>query len=240
MRVSPFVVAGVMAAGATASAAGQATTWPVHSMERPKPPIVNPAPVPSDALVLSSLDAWQDAEGRDASWTEGEGWFEVRPGAGSIQTREAFRDVQLHIEWMAPRAGEGGQNWGNSGVYLMSRYEVQVLNSFGNETYADGQAASLYGQFPPQVNASLPPGTWQTYDIVFHAPRFRADGTVADSAVVTVFHNGVLVQDHVRLRGATAHAREARYEAHEDRLPIVLQDHGERVRFRNIWVRELN
>jgi hypothetical protein len=161
-------------------------------------------------------------------------------GTGSLRTARSFGDIQLHIEWRAatpPTAS--GQNRSNSGVFLMGRYEVQVLDSYQNETYADGQAAALYGQRPPLVNASRPPGEWQTYDIVFRRPRFAADGRVLEPARITLLHNGVLVHDAVAFTGATAHMRAASYEAHEDRLPISLQDHGDPVRFRNIWVREL-
>ena len=199
--------------------------------------------VPGDAVILfdgTGLDAWQRQDGTPAAWVVRDGYMEIAPGTGSIATRQAFGDVQLHIEFATPNppAGEG-QEPGNSGVYLMSTYEVQVLDSYGNDTYPDGQAAAIYGQFPPLVNASRPPGQWQSYDIVFHRPHFAADGTVRDSATLTVFHNGVLVHDRVALRGGTTHQREARYAAHPDRLPLMLQDHGERVRYRNVWVREL-
>ncbi|MEX0692565.1 MAG: DUF1080 domain-containing protein [Gemmatimonadales bacterium] len=226
----------------------QASAWPVHAMDRPRPPIVTPAPAgaavpaPTHAHVVfdgASLDAWWHVDSSAARWRAVDGVLEVVPGARSLQTRAEFGDVQLHIEWMAPTEGRDGQNFGNSGVFLMGRYEIQVLNSHGNDTYPDGQAAAIYGQYPPLVNVSRPPGQWQTYDIIFRAPRFHADGTVADSAVMTVFHNGVLVHDAVRLRGATTHRRQAEYAPHPPRGPIMLQDHGERVRFRNIWVREV-
>jgi hypothetical protein len=161
-------------------------------------------------------------------------------GAGTIATAEAFGDVQLHVEWAAPSPPSGdGQNRGNSGVFLMGRYEVQVLDSYRNTTYPDGQAAALYGQYPPLVNASRPPGEWQTYDIVFRRPRFDANGKLLSKARVTVFHNGVLVQDAVELTGPTAHHARPAYSAHPDRLPILLQDHGDPVRYRNIWLRNL-
>jgi hypothetical protein len=148
--------------------------------------------------------------------------------------------VQLHVEWAAPSPPSGdGQNRGNSGVFLMGRYEVQVLDSYRNTTYPDGQAAALYGQYPPLVNASRPPGEWQTYDIVFRRPRFDANGKLLSKARVTVFHNGVLVQDAVELTGPTAHHARPAYSAHPDRLPILLQDHGDPVRYRNIWLRNL-
>jgi hypothetical protein len=226
-----------------------AQQWPVHSMERPRPPVVAPgppgppAPVPSDAIVLfsrGSLSEWEGGGGGAPGWTVSGDWFAVAPQTGSIRTRRGFGDVQLHIEWAAPAPAAGtGQGRGNSGVFLMGLYEVQILDSYGNDTYPDGQAASLYGQFPPLVNASRPPGEWQSYDIVFRRPRFNADGTLRTPARVTVIHNGVLVHDNVALQGRTAHQRRAAYEAHEDRLPMSLQDHGDPVRFRNIWVREL-
>jgi hypothetical protein len=202
-----------------------------------------PAPPPSDAIVLfdgKGLAAWQSPEGTAAKWTVREGYVEVAPGTGPIVTRRSFGDVQLHIEWAAPTPPKGaGQERGNSGVFLMDQYEIQVLDSYRNDTYADGQAAALYGQMPPLVNASRPPGQWQTYDIVFHRPRFAPDGSVRDSARVTLLHNGVLVQDNTAIQGRTAHARPARYEPHADRLPLSLQDHGDPVRFRNIWLREI-
>jgi hypothetical protein len=240
------VVLGVVANSAVAQAVPQ---WPVHSPERPKPPIVTPAPAsapvppPSDAVVLfdgTSLSEWRSGEAQAARWRLVDGAMEVVRGTGSLRTARSFGDIQLHIEWRAatpPTAS--GQNRSNSGVFLMGRYEVQVLDSYQNETYADGQAAALYGQRPPLVNASRPPGEWQTYDIVFRRPRFAADGRVLEPARITLLHNGVLVHDAVAFTGATAHMRAASYEAHEDRLPISLQDHGDPVRFRNIWVREL-
>jgi hypothetical protein len=219
-------------------------------MERPRPPVVNPGPAgppvpaPSDAVVLfdgTSLAAWaRQEDGAAARWRVADGFMEVVGGAGSIATRRAFGDVQLHIEWMTPTPPRGeGQGRGNSGVFLMSRYEIQVLDSHGNDTYADGQAAAMYGQHPPLVNASRPPGEWQTYDIVFWRPRFGPDGAVLQPARVTVVHNGVLVHHDVALEGRTAHGRRAQYEPHDDALPLSLQDHGDPVRFRNIWIREL-
>lgn len=225
--------------------------WPVHALDRPQPPVVDPGPFavstppPSDAVVLfdgTSLDAWRAAGEPDqpAPWRAENGYFEVVPGSGGIATTQAFGDVQLHLEWMAPSPPTSeGQDRGNSGVFLMSRYEVQVLDSYESTTYADGQAASVYGQHPPLVNANRPPGEWQSYDIVFRAPRFDANGEVEQPARVTVFHNGVLVQDDFSIQGATAHQQRASYTQHEDRLPLMLQDHGAPVRFRNIWVRDL-
>ncbi len=220
--------------------------WEVHDLERPQPRMVTPsamtpAPPPSDAIVLfdgQSLDEWTHRTGQPASWTVKDGYMEVRAGAGAIATKRSFGDVQLHIEWATPNSGDG-QDSGNSGVYLMNTYEVQVLNSYENKTYPDGQAAALYGQYPPLVNASRPAGEWQSYDIVFRRPHFDDNGDLTRPARVTVFHNGVLVQDNVILTGPTGHRSRPPYQAHEDQLPMVLQDHNEPTRYRNIWVREL-
>jgi hypothetical protein len=225
------------------------TQWPIHSTDRPQPRVVKPpanpwsvAP-PADATVLfagTDLSHWQKDGGGPAGWKVEKGYVEVVPGAGGIVSREAFGDAQVHVEWMAPLPATGeGQERGNSGVFLMGRYEVQVLDSYGNTTYPDGQAASIFGQYPPLVNASRPPGEWQSYDIIFHRPRFDASGRVTSPARMTVLHNGVLVQDNVLLSGPTAFQRRPPYEKHADRLPLFLQDHEMRVRFRNIWVRDL-
>ncbi|MEO7182429.1 MAG: DUF1080 domain-containing protein [Gemmatimonadaceae bacterium] len=225
--------------------------WAVHDTSRPLPPSVTPASQnlsvapPSDAVVLfdgKSASQWQRADGAPAPWRVHGGHLEIVPGSGDIQSRRAFGDVQLHVEWMAPDAESDTTYYrGNSGVYLMGLYEVQILDSYRNgvKIYADGQAASLYGQYPPLVNASLPPRTWQTFDIVFRRPRFGTDGGLQTPARVTVFHNGVLAQHDVALTGPTAHKARPPYVAHADRLPIVLQAHGSPVRFRNMWVREL-
>ena len=226
------------------------TQWPIHSPDRPPPPVVKPpaaawsvAP-PGDATVLFSgadLGRWQkENDGGAAAWKVENGYVEVVAGAGGIVSRERFGDVQLHIEWMAPLPAVGeSQERGNSGVFFMGRYEVQVLDSYENRTYADGQAAAVYGQYPPLVNVSRPPGEWQSYDIIFHRPRFDAAGKVTSPARLTVLHNGVLVQDNVVLSGPTAHTRRPPYEKHDDRLPMSLQDHGTKVRYRNIWIRDL-
>jgi hypothetical protein len=225
--------------------------WPQHSLTRPKPEVVMPGAMgsvgaPSDAVVLfdgTSLDAWRTTDTSrvtPARWTIAGGELEVAPGAGSIRTRRGFGDVQLHVEWRTPTPAVGeGQERGNSGIFLMSRYEVQVLDSWHNSTYADGQAGSIYGQFPPRVNASRPPGEWQSYDIIFHRPHFDTDGKLTVPARLTVFHNGVLVQEDQMLLGPTSNGVRTAYAAHADQLPIVLQDHGVKVRFRNIWLREL-
>ena len=223
--------------------------WPQHSMERPNARVVTPGPYaatprPNDAIVLfdgHSLRMWHSADTTGpARWRVGPGYFEVKPGTGGIATRDSFGDVQLHVEWAAPLPVKGeGQERGNSGVFLMGTYEVQVLDSYNNPTYADGQAGSLFGQFPPLVNPIRRPGQWNAYDIVFHRPRFKADGTVETPGRATVFFNGVLVQDDQVLLGPTTYGRRAPYARHADKLPIVLQDHEFKVRYRNIWVRPL-
>ncbi|MGE5200265.1 MAG: DUF1080 domain-containing protein [Rhodospirillaceae bacterium] len=247
--VAALVGMAVSAQAPGGNRAAELQKWPVHDETRPMPPVVDPgppgppAPVPSDAVVLfdgKDLSAWTTAKGAPARWLVKDGYMEVVKGSGSIQTARAFGDCQLHVEWATPAPPVGtGQDRGNSGVFLMNTYEVQVLDSYQAKTYADGMAGALYGQFPPLVNASRKPGEWQTYDIVFRAPRFGADGAVVSPARMTVFHNGVLVQDAQELTGPTAHKARPPYKAHADRLPLGLQDHSHPVRFRNIWVREL-
>jgi hypothetical protein len=211
----------------------------------PVPPVVDPgAPggPPSDAVVLfdgSDLSRWRGRDG-DAKWKVEGGAMTVVGGTGDIVSRRSFGDVQLHVEWRTPGVVEGeGQGRGNSGVFLMERYEVQVLDSFRNGTYVNGQAGSIYKQHPPLVNASRGPGEWQSYDVVFRAPRFRPDGSLERPATITVLHNGVLVQDHAEVRGTTTNVGEPRYEPHGAKEPLRLQDHGNPVSYRNVWVREL-
>lgn len=221
--------------------------WPQHSLERPMAPVQAapaqrlPLAPPAGAIVLfdgTDLSKWVRGNGEPAAWRIlPDGAMEVVAGAGSIRTREAFGDVQLHVEWSAPSPAVGaGQDRGNSGVFLMGRYEVQVLDSYQSTTYADGQAGALYGQFPPRVNVSRRPGEWQSFDIEFRRPRFDAAGRLVSPARMTVRHNGVLIHDDVALLGPTSHRVRAPYEAHEDALPIGLQDHAHPVRFRNIWL----
>jgi hypothetical protein len=220
---------------------------PQHDLNRPQPAIVTAAPgqAPSDAVVLfdgRDLSAWKSQkDGSPAAWKVESGYFEVVKGSGGIETRQSFGDCQLHIEWMTPAPPTGdSQNRGNSGVFFAgSRYEVQVLDSYGNKTYPDGQAGALYGQFPPLVNASRPPGEWQVYDIVYEAPRFDAAGGVTKRSRITVFHNGVLVQHARELIGPTTNRRRTPYSAHPEAQPISLQDHSHPIRFRNVWLREL-
>ena len=206
----------------------------------PEPPMVTPGvnnSAPSDAIVLfdgKNFDAWKGAD----KWTVDEdGGFTVK---GVLETKQSFGDCQLHVEWASPKVVKGtGQGRGNNGIGLMgARYEIQVLDSYQNPTYFEGQAGSVYNQRPPMVNASRKPGEWQTYDIIWTAPRFEKDGKVTKPAFVTLLHNGVLVQNHTELIGLTNFDRENKYEKHADKLPIVLMYHGDPVRFRNIWIRE--
>ncbi len=223
--------------------------WRQHDVHRPKPPVVEPgeSPVgssaPKDAVVLfdgRNLDAWSSADGGKAAWKVNDGAFEVDPGKGAIHTKETFGDVQLHVEWASPNPPTGkGQNRGNSGIFLMGLFELQVLDSYKAESYADGQAGALYGQYPPLYNATRPPGEWQTYDVAFRAPRFDQNGELRDPARMTVFLNGVLVQNNEALAGQTSWLEAMPYEKGVERGPIELQDHGHPVRFRNIWLRNL-
>jgi hypothetical protein len=229
------------------------TQWKIHDPERPLPPVINPGTAstqdtpgrpPSDAIVLfdgKDLSRWAHKDGSAAKWKVENGYAEVVAKSGYVYTRDSFGDCQLHVEFAEPAPPKGeSQERGNSGVFLMGMYEVQVLDSYENKTYADGQASAVYGQYPPQVNASRPPGQWQSYDIVFHGPRFDKDGKLLRPARVTMLHNGVLVQDNVELTGPTAHKARPPYNPHTEKLPLALQDHGDAVRFRNIWIRELN
>jgi hypothetical protein len=198
---------------------------------------------PADAVVLFNgrdVTGWESANDGPARWTVSDGALVVGPGTGDIRTTENFGDVQLHIEWRTPAlpASNTGQDRGNSGVFLQERYEVQVLDTLENSTYANGQAGSIYKQHIPLVNAARPAGEWQAYDIVYTAPRFGADGALQSPARMTVFLNGVLIQNNVTLTGGTTYIGQPSYEAHGDG-PIRLQDHGHLVAFRNIWARRL-
>jgi len=198
---------------------------------------------PSDAVVLfdgKSLDKWRSSDGSPAKWRVRDGYMEVAAGTGDIRTADSFGDCQLHIEWATPAVPKGeGQERGNSGVFLMERYEIQVLDSYINKTFYHGQAGSVYKQYAPLVNASRPPGEWQSYDIIFRAPRFDEQGKVTERARVTVLHNGVLIQNNVEIYGNTYDDRAALYIAHPLQEPLRLQDHGFPVRYRNIWIRKL-
>jgi len=254
-RVGLFVAAGACASICLAGYVAPVLHVPVpggwrqHDVRRPKPPVVEPgralteSPAPADAVVLfggENLDAWTSADGGKAAWKVSDGAFEVTPGTGAIQTKETFGDVQLHVEWASPNPPRGkGQDRGNSGIFLMGQFELQVLDSYKADTYADGQAGALYGQYPPLYNASRPPGEWQTYDVAFRAPRFDEAGGVREPARMTVFFNGVLVQDNEGLTGHTSWLEALPYEKGVDHGPIQLQDHGHPVRYRNIWLRKL-
>lgn len=225
--------------------------WRVHDSSRPLPPVITPGTAstpevpgkaPSDAVVLfdgTDLSHWQ-VDGKAPTWKVEDGAMVVTPGGGTITSKDEFGDCQIHVEFASPNPPKGtDQNRGNSGVLIMGRYEFQVLDCFNNPTYADGHASAVYGQYPPQVNASRKPGEWQSYDIIFTAPRFKADGTLESPAYITGLHNGVLVQNHVAVLGAMAWRVLAKYTPHGPKGPIAFQDHGSPVRFRNIWVRDL-
>ena len=227
--------------------------WRVHDIARPAPPVVAPATVstqrepgspPSDAVVLfdgSGFDAWAGRGGGLPRWSLVDGGaMQVEPRTGDIHTRESFGRCQLHIEWSAPtEIHADSQGRGNSGVFLLGLYEIQVLDGYENPTYADGVTAAIYGQYPPLVNACVPPGQWHVYDVVFEPPVYRV-GELATPAYLTVFHNGLLVHLRQRMQGPTQHRQLASYaNPHGPEGPLTLQDHGDRVRFRNIWIRSL-
>lgn len=225
--------------------------WRVHDAERPRPPKVTPglpllneAP-PSDAIVLfdgKDLSQWVQmsrAGTTEPKWKVEDGYISIVPRTGRLVTKEKFGDCQLHVEWRVPKGTTGaGQGRGNSGVEIMMRYEIQVLESFENVTYADGQAASIYGQWPPRVNASRPEGEWNVYDIFFEAPRFEGEKLVKPG-YVTVVHNGIMVHHRQEILGTAIHRRVATYKAHAPEEPLSLQDHGQPVHYRNIWIRRL-
>ena len=230
------------------------TAWEVTEIWDPEPKIVTPGKsfrdAPSDAIILfdgSNLDKWVHKNGEPAKWNVQDGYFTVKPGTGDILSREAFGSCQLHVEFMSPSKIEGdGQNRGNSGVYFMENteagdtgYEIQVLDSYENRTYSNGQAGSVYKQHSPLVNASKKPGEWQTYDIIFKAPVFNENGGVESPAYITVFHNGVLIQNNSQIQGYVKFIGYPEYKAHASKLPIKLQDHSNLVSFRNIWIRNL-
>jgi len=215
---------------------------PVAKVVTPGAPAFSGAP--SDAIVLytskKDSDKWLAKDGSAFKWITGEADFTAADKAGDVKTKQSFGDCQLHIEWRTPAVVKGdGQGRGNSGIFFMSRYELQVLDNYNNVTYSNGQAGSIYKQHIPLVNVCRPPGEWQVYDVVFTAPQFYADSMVKYPARITVFHNGVLVQNNVAIWGATAYIGIAKYEKHGAKEPIILQDHGNPTSFRNIWIREL-
>ncbi|MCW8850288.1 MAG: DUF1080 domain-containing protein [Melioribacteraceae bacterium] len=234
----------------------------------PVPEIISPGDIntpPSDAIILlgqNGISEWEHEDGSSPKWNYSDGVLTVVDKTGLIKTKRKFGSCQLHIEWRAPIYTEEeakkekdsksyleekfngyvigeGQGRGNSGVFLMERYEVQILDSYNNRTYSNGQAGSIYKQHIPLVNACKGPGEWQTYDIIFEAPKFEKDGTLITAGYFTVLHNGVLIQNHAEIKGNTVWIGEPYYEFHSDKESISLQDHGNPVSFRNIWVREL-
>lgn len=247
---------------------GKTKPWEATEQWQPVPAKVTPgihAQAPSDAIVLfdgKNLDQWHKpkygygarmdqveaiikakqnhAEFSAPGWMIKDGNLVVKGGAGDIETKKAFGDIQLHLEWSSPaNPGKTGQAYSNSGVFLMGLYELQILNSYENETYPNGQAGAMYKQSIPLANASLPPGEWQSYDIIFTAPRFNADGSLQSPAYITAFHNGILIQNHFEIKGPCVFIGEPKYVPHAAKLPLLLQDHGDAVRYRNIWVREI-
>jgi hypothetical protein len=276
LRINPLVLCLALLAARLPAAAADATStpaepidgfrdtpmlpggkWHLHDPDRPQPRIVTPgaafsqnAPPPSDAEVLfdgTDLSKWQNSRGQAAAWPVRDGYVETRSGGG-IRTRGKWADFQLHVEFAEPSPPRGtGQGRGNSGVLINGMYEVQVLDSFQAKTYPDGQCAAIYGQSPPLVNASKPPGEWQTYDIIFESPRWNDQGGLVKKATVTVLHNGIVVQNHYELAGITDGINRevpwrslAKYSRpHPPEVFIELQDHNNPVRFRNLWIRTL-
>ncbi len=230
--------------------------WRVHDIARPKPPVVTPGTFsnddkpgtpPSDAIVLfdgKDLSKWtggmtRDGKARPAGWKLENGYVESNHDTGNLVSKEKFGDMQLHLEFAAPTEIDGDSQWrGNSGVLLMSVYEIQVLDSYNNVTYADGQVGAIYGQYPPLVNPARPPGKWQMYDIFFEAPKFEG-GKLVKPAYVTVMLNGVMLHHHQQIIGRMAHKVVGLYAPHGDEEPLALQNHDTKVRYRNIWVRRL-
>jgi hypothetical protein len=253
MRTPVTLALGFTIAAATALRAAPDPNWLGHDRERPQPTVVDPGTSssqeqpgkpPSDAIVLfdgKDTTPWVAMDGSPTKWIARDGALECVPGSGYVRTLESFGDCQLHVEWASPATPHGdSQGRGNSGVFFgYDRYECQVLDSYQNWTYADGSAAAIYGQYPPLANVMRPPGQWETYDIIWTAPRFDAEGNLVSKARETVLHNGVLVQNNVELTGPTGWIGRVPYKAHPERLPIALQDHGNPVRYRNVWVREL-
>ncbi len=223
--------------------------WEPEATEvyEPVPPVVSAEPEflqpPSDAIILfdgSDFSNWKSAGGGEVQWSLDDGVMTVKPGTGNIITKDQFGSVQLYLEWKTPEEIEGdGQGRGNSGVFFQRRYEVQVLDSYENETYVNGMAGSIYKQYIPYANAAMPPGEWQTYYIIFEAPEFDDTGSLSEPGYLTVFWNGVLVHHHSEVKGTTVYIGPPEYEAH-DHDGIMLQDHSDMVSFRNIWVRNLD
>lgn len=247
LRPLPSLAASASLASFTFSLAQELPPPELTEKWQPVPPTISAQQghTPSDAIVLfngQNLDAWEPARAGENLWEIEDGALVIVPAAKpcDLRTKTAFGDVQLHLEFRTPAVvTSSGQGRGNSGVYFMGLYEIQILDSWQNETYVNGQAGSIYKQHPPLVNASRPPGAWQTLDVVFIAPRFDDAGQLLSPARFTAFHNGVLVQHDAVLRGPTVFRGEPKYAPHAAKLPLVLQDHRNPVAFRNIWIREL-
>ena len=233
------VVVALIGTTAIGTAVTEAKEWK-SGIKWEKPKAVAPGPIggpPADAIVLfdgKDMSAWEGGE----NWLIKDGYAQV--AKSGIKSKQPFGSCQLHVEWASPGVVKGsGQGRGNSGIYLMGKYELQILDSYENETYPDGQAGAIYKQKPPAVNACRKPGAWQTYDIIFNAPEFGEDGTLVKPAFLTVLHNGVLIHNHFELKGGTYWDQPPKYKPHSARLPIAIQNHGNPVRFRNLWIREL-
>jgi hypothetical protein len=244
------IVCIALAAAGPNFAHGQLETgWKAHDLSRPLPQIATPADEnlsikpPSDALILfdgSDLSQWSDSQGGKSKWKVNDGVLIATPKSGNLFTKKKFGDCQLHLEWQIPAdIKRKGQGRGNSGIYFMESFEIQILDTLANKTYADGMAGAIYGQYPPLVNAARPAGKWQSYDIIFHRPHFHADGSLKSRATATVLFNGVLIQDNSAFLGPTTWIKHLGYEKGPDKRRMSLQDHGNPTRFRNIWIREL-
>lgn len=261
MQMKGLLVTTILTIGAAAFAADQkklgysdtplipGTKWHVHDGDRPQPPIITPgktfshnAPPPSDAVVLfngKDFSKWQGGRGGEVKWKIENDYMETTK-TGIIRTKDQFGDFQMHLEFATPTEVVGeGQGRGNNGVNIFGQYEIQVLDSYNNKTYPDGQASAIYGQFPPRVNASKPPGEWQTYDIIFESPRWNDAGELTKKGYITVLHNGAVVHHRQELHGRTTHRAIPPYRKHPPKGFIELYEHGNPVRFRNIWIRPL-
>lgn len=251
LALSPMTAPAAEPIGYTDTPMIPGTPWHVHDPNRPRPRVVQPAetfshnaPAPSDAVVLfdgKDLSKWQNGNGGEAGWKVEHGYMEVVKGKGNIRTKDEFSDFQLHIEFATPeKVMSNSQGRGNSGVFLLGIYEVQVLDTYDNLTYPDGQCGAMYAQYPPLVNACKKPGEWQSYDMIFEAPRWDADGKLIKKACVTVIQNGVVLHHRKEFMGTSGHKEVANYDRTKaSRGPIGLQDHGNPMRFRNIWIRNL-
>jgi hypothetical protein len=247
--ISAFIFTACNQQPQTTTIAGASDTatvhWKVHDMNRPRPQVVEPvaqalpAPAPKNAIVLfngTDLSNWIGKDGGDVKWKFENGYMEIVPGTGAITSKDKFGDVFLHVEWASPdEPNRRGQDRGNSGIFFMTQYELQVLDSYQADTYADGQAGALYGQAPPRFNVCKPRGEWNAYDIFFRRPRFASDSSLLSPARITVLHNGILIQDNEEYTGPTSWLKYLPYKAHADKMPISLQEHNCRVRYRNIW-----